>query len=115
MSLRHYFRRPPSVTAAEAMELIAEGRLLVDVRSRTEHRRDRVPSSIRIPLVELTARADELPDDRVLIVFCTGGLVSTGASNLLIELGIDAVNLAGGLIGWRAAGGPLAQAEHGTG
>ena len=107
MSIRHYVRRPPEVSAAEAMRLVGEGALVVDVRREREWRDHRVPGALHLPLTELEARADELPDDRVLIAFCTGGLLSRGAANLLTELGFDAVSLARGLLGWRAAGGAL--------
>jgi rhodanese-related sulfurtransferase len=46
-------------------------------------------------------------DDRLLVTFCTGDIRSAGAANLLVENGFDAVNMSGGLIQWRAAGGPL--------
>ena len=66
-----------------------------------------IPGAVHIPLSELEARALELPEDRTIVTFCTGGLISTGAANLLTELGFTAVNLARGLIEWRAAGGAL--------
>ena len=107
MSLRHHVRRPPEVSAAEALRLIQAGALVVDVRREREWRRHHVPGSVHLPLEVLERRAEELPDDRVLIAFCTGGLLSRGAANLLTELGFDAVSLARGLLGWRAAGGAL--------
>lgn len=60
-----------------------------------------------MPLEVLTERCLELPDDRLLIAFCTGGIRSAGAANLLVENGFDAVDMSGGLVQWRAAGGPL--------
>ena len=107
MSVRHYLRPPPEVSATEAMRLVGEGALVVDVRREREWRDHHVPGSVHLPLTDLEARAEELPDDRVLIAFCTGGLLSRGAANLLAELGFDAVSLARGLVGWRAAGGEL--------
>ncbi len=32
MSLRHYLRRPPAISAAEAVRLVEHGALVVDVR-----------------------------------------------------------------------------------
>lgn len=107
MSLRHYVRRPPEVGVAEALRLIEGGALVVDVRREREWRNHHVPGSVLLPLDELADRAEELPEDRVLIAFCTGGLLSRGAANLLTELGFDAVSLARGLMAWRAAGGAL--------
>lgn len=53
----------------------------------------------------------ELPEDRLLITFCTSGLRSTGAANLLVENGFEAVDMSRGLIDWRSAGGPLTPRE----
>jgi rhodanese-related sulfurtransferase len=107
VSVRHFFSRPRAVSTPEARELLADGAIMVDVRGEREYRRHHVPGAINIPLRDLEARAVELPDDRVVIAFCTGGLLSSGAANLLTELGFDAVNLAHGLIDWRGNGGPL--------
>ena len=107
MSTRHFFRRPITVTAGEAARLLGEGAVLLDVRGEREFRRAHIPGAVHIPLSELEARALELPEDRTIVTFCTGGLISTGAANLLTELGFTAVNLARGLIEWRAAGGAL--------
>lgn len=110
MSIAHFFRRPRSVTATQAMALVEQGAVIVDVRRERDWRRNRIPGAVHIPLDQLEDRAVELPDDRMLITFCTGGLLSTGAANLLAELGFEAANMARGLIDWRASGGPL---DHG--
>ncbi|UPL16110.1 rhodanese-like domain-containing protein [Microbacterium galbinum] len=99
------------MTSEEAQRLIAEGALVIDVRRVQDWRRAHIPGSIHIPLGELEGRADELPDDRMLLTFCTGGLLSSGAANLLAELGFEATNMARGLIDWRAAGGELVSGE----
>lgn len=107
MSLRHYLRRPPAVTAEQAIRLVADGALVVDVRRTFEWNRAHIPGAVHLPLEELLDRCSELPEDRLLITFCTGGLRSAGAANLLTENGFTAVNLTRGLIDWRAAGGDL--------
>ncbi|MFE6487973.1 rhodanese-like domain-containing protein [Streptomyces sp. NPDC057757] len=107
MSLRHYLRRPPAVTAAEAVRLVADGALVVDVRREFEWNRVHIPGAIHMPLEELPERCLELPDDRLLITFCTGGIRSAGAANLLVENGFEAVNMSRGLVDWRAVGGAL--------
>ncbi len=111
MSVRHFFRRPRSVSATESIALIESGALVVDVRGTREWSRHHIPGSVNIPLDQLQTRAIDIPDDRTLITFCTGGLLSSGAANLLTELGFDAVNMSRGLIEWRAAGGALESAE----
>lgn len=66
-----------------------------------------IPDAVHLPLEQLPQRCLELPDNRLLITFCTGGLRSAGAANLLVDNGFEAVNMSGGLIQWRAAGGAL--------
>ncbi|MCM3804289.1 rhodanese-like domain-containing protein [Streptomyces solisilvae] len=112
MSLRHYFRRPPAVTAVEAVRLVADGALVVDVRRAFEWNRVHIPGAMHMPLEVLPERCLELPDDRLLITFCTGGIRSAGAANLLMENGFDAVNMSRGLVDWRIAGGPLVTGER---
>lgn len=107
MKPRHFLRRPPSVTATEAVRLVEEGALVIDVRRTFEWNRTHIPGAVHLPLEVLPERCVELPDDRLLITFCTGGLRSAGAANLLVENGFEAVNMSHGLIDWRAAGGPL--------
>jgi len=107
MRAAHLFRRPPAVDVVEALRRLDDGAILLDVRSTELWRRCHVPGSMNIPLAELETRAEELPEERPVIVFCTGGLLSTGAANLLLELGVDAMHVSRGLIAWRAAGAPL--------
>ncbi|WP_459546676.1 rhodanese-like domain-containing protein [Nocardia sp. X0981] len=112
MGIRHYLRHTPAVTAPEALRLVGDGALIVDVRRHFEWKRNHIPGSVHIPLEELPDRCAELPDDRLLITFCTGGLRSAGAANMLIEFGFEAVNMSKGLIDWRASGGPLQGSRH---
>ncbi len=107
MSIRHYLRRPPAISAAEAVQHVADGALVVDVRREFEWNRVHIPDAVHAPLEVLLDRCVDFPDDRLLITFCTGGFRSAGAANLLVENGFEAVNMSGGLIQWRAAGGPL--------
>ncbi|WNG81963.1 rhodanese-like domain-containing protein [Mycobacterium sp. ITM-2016-00316] len=109
MKIRHYLHRPPAVTAAEAVRLVSEGALVVDVRRGFEWNRVHIPGAVHIPLEQLPERCLELPENRLLIAFCTGGLRSAGAANLLVENGFEAVNMSGGLIHWRGAGGALTE------
>ncbi len=97
------------MSAAEALRLVAEGAVVVDVRRDFEWNRVHIPDAVHMPLEVLPARCLELPEDTLLIAFCTGGIRSAGAANLLVENGFEAANMSGGLIGWRAAGGDLTE------
>ena len=107
MNIRHYLYRAPSLSAAEAIEAVHAGALIIDVRRAFEWQRTHIPGAVHLPLEQLPDKCAELPDDRLLITFCTGGLRSYGAANLLLEYGFEAKNISGGLIDWRAAGGAL--------
>lgn len=107
MKARHVFARPPIITAREAKIAMQDGAVIIDVRGAREYNRAHIPGALHIPLSELASRAEEIPEDIPVITFCTGGLLSGGAANLLIELGFTASNMARGLIEWRSVGGPL--------
>lgn len=99
----------PEVAPSVAAELLRREvpPLLVDVRTAAE--RDIVVLPVReqvwAPLDELRAGAD-LPGvarDRELVVYCRSGARSAEAVGLLTAAGYErAVNLAGGLLRWRA-------------
>lgn len=111
MGIRHYLYRAPSLSAAQALDAVRDGALIVDVRRHFEWHRTHIPGAVHLPLEQLPTGCESLPDDRLLITFCTGGLRSYGAANLLIEYGFDAKNMSGGLVEWRAAGGALETAR----
>jgi rhodanese-related sulfurtransferase len=91
----------------EATELIAGGAALVDVREPGEWQVGRAPQAIHIPLAELGARLDELPADRTLVIVCRSGARSQAAAAALVDAGLPAVNLEGGMQAWQAASLPV--------
>ncbi len=80
---------------------LAEGAVLVDVRTPREYAEGAIPGSINIPLDDIRARIAEIPDGR-LIVHCKVGQRGHTAVRLLAQLGRDAVNLDGGYLTWSA-------------
>lgn len=97
----------PSVSAAEAMTEIHQGAALVDVRERTEWDAGHAPQALLLPLTELGRRAGELPRTGRVVVVCRSGRRSAGLVAQLVTIGVDAVNLDGGMQAWRDAGGAL--------
>lgn len=98
----------PEISATEAHQRIQQqGALLLDVRETFELAQVRVPGAAHIALGELATRHDELDRDRQVAVICRSGNRSTMAVQQLRQLGIDAVNIAGGLIGWHGAELPV--------
>ena len=90
-----------------AARLLAEGALLIDVREPEEWQVGRAPQALHIPLGELGGRLGELPSDRKLIMVCRSGGRSGTAAAALVERGLPALNLAGGMQAWKAASFPV--------
>ena len=91
----------------DAARLLAEGAALIDVREPEEWKIGRAPEALHIPLGELGARLNEVPTDRKLIMVCRSGVRSGTAASALVERGLPALNLAGGMQAWKAAALPV--------
>jgi NADPH-dependent 2,4-dienoyl-CoA reductase/sulfur reductase-like enzyme/rhodanese-related sulfurtransferase len=90
-----------SVQWHELDALLKSGHALVDVRSRAEFARGAIPGAVNLPLDELRARTNELPEGR-LIVHCQVGQRGHTAARILSQLGRDVTNLDGGYTTWTA-------------
>ena len=78
--------------------------MLVDVRQPDEYAAGaRAPARL-LPLHEVPDHVAELPTDAEVVVICRSGSRSAMASEFLIEQGVRAVNLAGGILAWADAG-----------
>ncbi len=60
---------------------------------------------------QLRKRHAELPRDRPIVVICRSGGRSAAVTGALRAAGFDAVNLAGGMCAWAAAGLPVVTAR----
>jgi membrane protein DedA with SNARE-associated domain/rhodanese-related sulfurtransferase len=88
--------------------------VVIDVRSRATAQIDprRIPGALLIDLSEVPARADELPRDREIVLYCNcpNEASAASAARLLAGLGVTRVRpLLGGLEAWAASGRPVAQ------
>jgi rhodanese-related sulfurtransferase len=84
---------------------VQDGWLLLDVRTDAEWASGRIDGSSHLPLDQLIARLDEVPD-RVVCV-CAVGARSAQAAIYLAAQGRQAVNLAGGVSRWVGTGHSL--------
>lgn len=98
---------PGEVSPEAADGLIRAGALLLDVREDYEWDAGHVAGAVHIPLGQMTERAGELPSSRQVVVICRSGVRSAQAAAFLTASGFDAVNLAGGMRAWAAAGLPF--------
>jgi len=80
---------------------------VLDVREDDEWAAGHIDGAIHIPLTELPGRLHELPDADRLVVICRSGARSARATTYLQQIGIEAVNLDGGMKAWSAAGRPM--------
>ena len=96
-----------SVAPAEAVELIAAGATLVDVRRPYEYEGGHLPGAVNIEMNELPARSAEIARDRPVLFYCRSGNRSSMAVDAFREAGYDAQNLAGGIAAWHADGRAL--------
>jgi len=97
----------PEIGPEDAERQRVEGARLLDVRTSEEWNAGHVADSVWIPITELPDRIEELDDDEPVVVVCRTGARSAAATAALLRAGYDAVNLAGGLQAWAAAGQPV--------
>jgi rhodanese-related sulfurtransferase len=95
--------RLPDVPAAT----VPDGAWLLDVREDDEWAAGHAPGARHIPLGDLGARAAEVPQDELIYVVCRSGHRSGQAAQALAGAGWRAVNVAGGMQQWAAAGLPM--------
>lgn len=98
---------PADISADDAVALVAGGALLLDVRERDEWVAGHAPEAVLLPMSELEARAAEVPGDRTVVCVCRSGGRSAAVAGALLAGGWQAVNLAGGMQAWAAAGLPV--------
>ncbi len=98
---------PKEITVAQLKTMLDQNEnfVLLDVRTPAEFVQDgRVAQSILIPLQELEQRLNELPTDKPIVCICRSGNRSATACDLLRSRGYEAINVAGGMRAWKAAG-----------
>jgi len=87
--------------AARKLKAEPEKVLLLDVREPYERELAVIEPSLHIPMGEIPSRAEEIPRDRELIVYCHGGGRSMVVASFLEGQGFEAVeNLTGGIDAW---------------
>lgn len=81
--------------------------MLIDVRQPDEYKAGHIRGAKLIPLDQLSAKANTLPKNRTIICVCRSGARSGSATRQLRAVGLDAVNMNGGMMGWQRAGLPV--------
>lgn len=97
----------PQVGARAAKTLLDGGALLLDVREPEEWQTEHAPDAMLMPMAQVRDCTGQLPKDRRIVVVCRSGGRSGAVTASLRSWGFDAVNLAGGMCAWAAAGLPV--------
>jgi DMSO/TMAO reductase YedYZ molybdopterin-dependent catalytic subunit/glyoxylase-like metal-dependent hydrolase (beta-lactamase superfamily II) len=97
----------PQIGPRAAKALVDGGALLLDVREPAEWCTEHAPTALLLPVGRVRSRQHELPSDRPIVVVCRSGGRSGAVTASLRRSGFDAVNLAGGMCAWAAAGLPI--------
>jgi rhodanese-related sulfurtransferase len=91
------------ISIETARALIANGALLVDVRSEYDYEKDGgIENAVNIPLTTIGKGGEkDLPRDRTIVLYCQMGQTSIKAMNALLALGINSCSLDGGISAWK--------------
>ncbi|MFX4294383.1 rhodanese-like domain-containing protein [Streptomyces bohaiensis] len=104
------FMQVPTVTVES---LPADG-LLLDVRESEEWAAGRAEGALHIPMGEVVQRLGEITeraDSGRVHVICKVGGRSAQVTAYLVQQGVDAVNVDGGMLAWADAGRAM-QGDH---
>lgn len=90
------------ITPTEAMEMMGDDAIILDVRTKAEFDEGHIPNALLIPDTEITQMAEEiLPDrDQAILIYCRSGRRSALAAKELIQLGYTNVYDFGGILDW---------------
>lgn len=97
-----FFKSTPEISAQAAAERLREATppLVVDVREPDEFKQGHIPGSLLMPLGSVPQRLPELPRDRDILVVCRSGNRSGMATRAMVDAGLKAQNVAGGMLAW---------------
>lgn len=80
--------------------------LVIDTRDAGQYAKDHIPGARNIEWRQVLARRTELPQDRMVLLYCNTGTLSAQAGFTLRMAGMDNVRiLQDGFVGWKAKGG----------
>ena len=94
-------RRAGDVSPADARRLVADGAVLLDVRTPEEFASGHLPAAVNIPVQELARRMGELEaKERPIVLYCRSGNRSNHAAGILKRAGFTAVHDLGAMSRW---------------
>jgi len=105
-----------SISAADAINMINRGAVVVDVRGESSFNSGHIVESRRITTDELLAgAADKMKKKKAVLLICDVGNQSSRAAAALRKSGIENVfSLKGGIAAWRQENLPVVNNENGS-
>lgn len=101
----------PEITVEELAAALSQSQppLVLDVREPYEWRLVHMVDAHHVPMNDVPSQLDTLPRDRPVVVICAHGSRSYSVAAWLIEQGLDASSLQGGITQWASRGGAVEQ------
>ena len=103
-----------SVGPTEAVQLMNQGALVLDVRSRDQYDAGHVIDARNVPSADLSQSVETLKKyrEKPVLTCCETGMTASAAARTLREQGFSKVaSLRGGLQAWRAESLPLVRSD----
>ncbi|MBS4097463.1 MAG: rhodanese-like domain-containing protein [Sulfuricella sp.] len=92
---------PEQIPAADWKKIV-----VIDARDAGQYQKDHIPGALNIEWRQVLARRTELPQDKMVLLYCNTGTLSAQAGFALRLAGMDNVRiLQNGFTGWKAKGG----------
>jgi len=116
--LRERMHAFAALTAAQAVRLMNQGALLLDVRAKEAYDAGHIGDARNVPLSELEGQVESLKKwrDKTVITYCDSGVSGAGGARILAKLGFAKVfNLRGGVSAWLKDNLPLVKTPAGKG
>lgn len=96
------------IDAASLKQMIndeGDNLLLYDIRTPEEFQQGIIRGGKLAPLDTVPAMMNDIPNDKIIVFYCRSGVRSAQACEYVNEqLGLDTINLAGGIISWYQSG-----------
>ena len=95
------------VAVAELRKALALGATLIDVRETHEYEAGHVAGAVLIPMGTVPDRIDAFRGEGPAYLICRSGVRSLRVCEYLAQQGVEAINVAGGMLAWVELGQPV--------
>jgi rhodanese-related sulfurtransferase len=100
----------PELQVGQVPDPLPQGLTLLDVREPSEWDEGHIDGALHIPMMSVPAQLAAIPTDGQVLVVCAVGSRSARVAAFLRQQGVDAYNLAGGIVAWAQSGRPISVA-----